>query len=566
MPLITAAALLGLMGLGVDGEGAPQLVGTRDGLTDLRELDLAGASPWGLLERRRGLPRRSALERHGGSEASELAVALGLEWLARHQAADGHWSAGHFDALCPPSDRCGAVRGPEGYDLGLTALALLAFLGDGNDGESGRWAPTVRRGLRWILERQDAQGFFFSPSSREALVGGMFGQGLSILALSEAAQGMGDRDLRSALARAVRAAERSWRRAGGWSYSSDGSDRGSEFTLSVWMMLGLKSAQGTGVEFSESVLSRARDFVRESTDPQGRVYYTHLSSPTLGATASGIYARVVLGMREADWIERGWGSLDAPQAPDPDLPPAPKDEPVPPKEWENLYVAFFRTQIAFHLQGRVWREWNGKIRPLLVGEQRTRGHGSGMWRLADYPSAGPVYSTALCVLMLETYYRLAPGLADRARVADLVLGPAEDDLSVEERRRIEMARPLTPLESERRRERDRAAALALLLGDRPEDRYIGARRLADLGAAECALELVEAAKKESGPLRASHLIFLGHLKSEKTLTFLEGELDHPDRVVSQAALSALGEMAGQTFSDRAAGKAWISARPGRSPR
>ena len=69
---------------------------------------------------------KGSLSREGGSEATESAVLAALYWLKRHQHPDGHWSSNGF--LRP--DGCEQEQGDgfEGYDVGVTALAMLAFL------------------------------------------------------------------------------------------------------------------------------------------------------------------------------------------------------------------------------------------------------------------------------------------------------------------------------------------------------------------------------------------------------------------------------------------------------
>jgi hypothetical protein len=68
----------------------------------------------------------------GGSAKTEAAVGAALEWLAARQRGDGSWAGG---------------REP-------TAFAVLAFLGAGHDHRRGPYAATVRRGLRWLFDRQ----------------------------------------------------------------------------------------------------------------------------------------------------------------------------------------------------------------------------------------------------------------------------------------------------------------------------------------------------------------------------------------------------------------------------
>ena len=46
------------------------------------------------------------------------------------------------------------------YDIGVSSLALLAFLGAGNSEVEGRYKDTVRNGIRWLKAQQDAKGCF----------------------------------------------------------------------------------------------------------------------------------------------------------------------------------------------------------------------------------------------------------------------------------------------------------------------------------------------------------------------------------------------------------------------
>jgi hypothetical protein len=55
----------------------------------------------------------------------------GLRWLARHQNDDGSWGAVSFRSHCPDSAPCYDVQlsSKDNFDVGLTSLALLCFLG-----------------------------------------------------------------------------------------------------------------------------------------------------------------------------------------------------------------------------------------------------------------------------------------------------------------------------------------------------------------------------------------------------------------------------------------------------
>ena len=91
-----------------------------------------------------------------GRGPGAVPVARGLQWLADHQDEDGKWDADGFDKHDPAGDR---TTGPgyAAHDVGVTGLALLAFLGDGHTMKRGRHRDTVVAGVRWLLAQQDSE-------------------------------------------------------------------------------------------------------------------------------------------------------------------------------------------------------------------------------------------------------------------------------------------------------------------------------------------------------------------------------------------------------------------------
>ena len=74
-------------------------------------------------------------------------LAAGLDWLARHQSEDGSWDTdGFMHAASAGACEC---QGPGDHvqDVGVTALALLAFLGDGHTTREGQYRELVSRGI-----------------------------------------------------------------------------------------------------------------------------------------------------------------------------------------------------------------------------------------------------------------------------------------------------------------------------------------------------------------------------------------------------------------------------------
>ncbi|MCX6867153.1 MAG: hypothetical protein NTV46_13220, partial [Verrucomicrobia bacterium] len=69
----------------------------------------------------------------------------------------------------------------------------------------------------------------------------------------------------------------------------------------------------------------------------------------------------------------------------------------------NLYAAYYESQAMMQCGGNDWKKYNGLSREQLVGSQLA----DGSWPVP--PGAAhinnTVFSTALCTLMLEVYYR-----------------------------------------------------------------------------------------------------------------------------------------------------------------
>src|SRR6185312_7318531 len=110
--------------------------------------------------------RLSLIEGQGGNAKTEAAVVAALNWLVAAQSRDGRWSANQFGAgqeqMVLGQDRGGAGRNA---DTGISALALLAFLGAGHSHLQGEYRDTVRRGVDFLLRTQAADGSLFGDST-----------------------------------------------------------------------------------------------------------------------------------------------------------------------------------------------------------------------------------------------------------------------------------------------------------------------------------------------------------------------------------------------------------------
>ncbi|HEX5104475.1 MAG TPA: hypothetical protein VFV87_11720, partial [Pirellulaceae bacterium] len=128
--------------------------------------------------------RLQAAQPFGASPRTEAAVAAALQWLASVQSADGRWDADSLGAgretRTLGHDRRGA--GAQA-DTGISGLALLAFLGNGETHLEGKHRETVQHGLEFLLASQASDG---SLAGNSEFFAAMYSHGIATLALSEA--------------------------------------------------------------------------------------------------------------------------------------------------------------------------------------------------------------------------------------------------------------------------------------------------------------------------------------------------------------------------------------------
>ncbi|MBI1849985.1 MAG: PD40 domain-containing protein [Planctomycetes bacterium] len=353
-----------------------------------------------------GEEKAIALRDHGGNEETENAVGAGLRYLARIQKPEGYWGdPDHID------EKYGAVM------IGKSALSLLAFLGAGHTpGSNATHARVAERAVNFLLSAQDEQTGHFGESEA-------YSNGIATYALAECYALTKDAKLRAPLERAIRHIVdnqnrgRDARRFGGWSYYyPDGHvfDEWPRVSITAWQVMALESARLGGIDVPDRVFDDAKTFLLGSYDKR-HGYFRYSQDPerlnsgyrTLpGSTPAALFALSLLGedpkssrfekargfvldrapdgyryTSDADFVERGMG---------------------------NLYFWYYGTLALFRCEGDEWDLWNAKMKRTLLPSQEK----DGSWRPIDIYSryAGDdrndrTYTTAMCVLALEVYYR-----------------------------------------------------------------------------------------------------------------------------------------------------------------
>lgn len=338
--------------------------------------------------------RVDMVKQEGGTTLTEAAVARGLLWLARHQQQDGAWSLDQFHRVQGCS--CGG-RGSIRSDMAATSLALLPFLGAGQTHLTGIYRQEVAKGLRRLIQGQEADGDLRGGSGQYP---GMYAQGQGAIVLCEAFLMTGDEELRGPAQRAIDFIVSAQYPDGGWRYYPKDATRHHQGDTSVvgWQLMALQSALAAGLSVPAATLENADHFLDTVQQHDGARYaYLPREQPTPPMTAEALLCRIYLGWKqEHPSLRAGTEWLCRSEPPSFDRP--------------NIYYWYYATQTLHHVGGPVWHDWNLQLRDVLVATQETRGHEAGSWAPTGPLTAqgGRIYMTSLAICCLEVYYRHLP--------------------------------------------------------------------------------------------------------------------------------------------------------------
>ena len=339
--------------------------------------------------------RSAAAAARGGSVETERAVQMALAWLAAAQSADGRWNAARHGG--------GVERSVAGHhrhgvgaksDHGVTGLALLAFLGAGNTHQEGPSSEAVARGIRFLVDRQRADG---SLAGDAEFFAALYCHGMAAIALAECCAMTGDAALRPPLEKAVRyTLSMQSPSTGGWRYAAG--DKGDTSQLG-WQVMLLTSARQAGLTGMESAEARARTFLQSVSSGRagGLAAYRPGERPSVAMTAEALACRLFLGMPAdhpcvGEAVEMLARSLPETRSP-------------------NAYAWYYATLASFHAGGPQWEVWNRQLQAALLPLQRRESSGlDGSWDPDPVwgGHGGRVYSTAMAAMTLEVYYRHLP--------------------------------------------------------------------------------------------------------------------------------------------------------------
>jgi len=268
-------------------------------------------------------------------------VEKGLAWLAGRQATDG------------------------GYNnhAGITALAGLAFMEQGNLPNRGKYAINVQKCLKFVLASCQPSGIISYKSDS----GPMYGHGFATLFLGELYGETGDPEIKEKLEKAVSLIEHSQNPQGGWRYQPVPVD--ADISVTICEIMALRAAQDAGLKVDKSVRDKAIEYVLSCQNADGGFSYQSNNGPSgFARSAAGCASLYYAGVFDSDNLRRGLDYLKESVA------------------WGNIgdadpgrhyfYGNYYAAQAMFLAGGDYWKTYYPALRQSLINRQ---GGGGDHW-------------------------------------------------------------------------------------------------------------------------------------------------------------------------------------------
>lgn len=342
------------------------------------------------------------------------AVDRGLAFLAKRQEPSGAWrsdSGKKINDGYKPFD--GGVNVPH---VGVTSLAILAFLAGGHVPGRGPYGDVVDRAVAWLLDQaHDETGMLAGHGTR------MYSHAFATLALAEVygmSPGSHGQRVREVLERAVDFTVGCQNETGGWRYVAFTTD--SDMSVTVCQVVALRAARNVGFKVPQATIDRALHYVirsaNMSAEARGSFYYQpqeiRWNRDSFALAAAGLTTLFQAGLYDNASIARYARVHKLDQAPLPRIEDTVRYlreqfAEVPNDHYFFWYGSYYATQ-AFYLVGgsspREWSAWYTSVRDRILATQRRvtdpeSGRGLSHW--VSNIDTSHAYATASALLILQ---------------------------------------------------------------------------------------------------------------------------------------------------------------------
>ncbi len=389
---------LGNAGMTVDAKAlAPVIARVEDEIASPPEEMVAFFRPVPKSMRfRHGEERMRMIELGGGSVESEEAVLKGLRWLKSTQNEDGSWTGGNQCAM--------------------TGLALLAYLGHCETPLSEEFGDSCLRAITFLVSRGMAKdGVLDSSGDKNQLP---YEHAIATQALAEALAwceqlNLNVPNLAEVTQNAGQFIVSNQHESGGWAYGySESGELGANLSVAAWQIVALAACKKAGVPIVNMTRSmrRALDYVEARQAEDGGFGYEGKGDrPAANGyhtlTGAGVFCLQLWGKQSAQSTQRGLRYLDS------------KSRFNFNGEDCDLYGHFFES-LAMRQDGgtggKKWQIYQARVMPQLIenqqedGSWKAPGGGKKPNAVAALYTSNVHYRNCLCLLILESYYRIVP--------------------------------------------------------------------------------------------------------------------------------------------------------------
>ena len=275
----------------------------------------------------------------------DLIYERGLTYLAERQNDEGYWN-----------DSAGS-------EPGVVGLCVASFLAHGEDPNNGPYAETIRKGIDYIISKQNtANGYIGSSMYNHAFATKALAESYGVIKHPKLAE-----SLKQAVDLILSAQKRN--RFGAWRYTPESRD--ADTTVTGCQIVSLFAARNAGMDVPDEAIKKGLAYLSSCRGNDGSYGYTSSAGgkPTLTAIGS-----LCLSLAK-DKDSKGYQASMAYLEKNLDF----RDRYYP------YYYEYYMSQALFHGDEEIWGDWNERNIRYLGTIQSPDGSFPG--------SQGPAFST-----------------------------------------------------------------------------------------------------------------------------------------------------------------------------